>query len=154
MYLRTGIRAGGVHEDLAESRSTYCASCLVERREEYIPDFLAAGPEVLAELRAVGQDPAHGGEAAAKRPAHIHNRAAALAEWNVQHAHGKEELSQADFVHDILPDLQDVSLTTLMQATGLSLRYCWLIKTGRKIPHPRHWAALQSTVTHVPAHPY
>jgi hypothetical protein len=35
-----------------------------------------------------------------------------------------------------------MSLAAMMEATGLSRRYCWLIKTGQKVPHPRHWAAL------------
>jgi hypothetical protein len=38
--------------------------------------------------------------------------------------------------------VQQISLTALMQATGLSLRYCWLIRRGERVPHPRHWAAL------------
>ncbi len=29
-----------------------------------------------------------------------------------------------------------------MTATGLSRRYCWLIRCGERIPHPRHWAEL------------
>jgi hypothetical protein len=33
-----------------------------------------------------------------------------------------------------------------MQATGLSLRYCWLIRRGERIPHPRHWAVPASVL--------
>ncbi|MGO8947064.1 MAG: CRISPR-associated endonuclease Cas1 [Ktedonobacterales bacterium] len=134
----------GCGAELSRANSTYCEACLIERREEYVPAFLAAGPEVLAELRAVGQDPAHGGEAAAKRAAHIRSRTAALAEWKANHDRGAVQEPELDFRRDILPDIREVSLTTLMQATGLSLRYCWLIKTGQKTPHPRHWQALQS----------
>jgi hypothetical protein len=35
----------------------------------------------------------------------------------------------------------------LMDATGLSQRYCWLIRRGERVPHPRHWEAL-SAVSH------
>jgi hypothetical protein len=39
--------------------------------------------------------------------------------------------------------VQQVSLNALMQATGLSLRYCWLIRSGERISHRRHWAVLE-----------
>jgi hypothetical protein len=38
------------------------------------------------------------------------------------------------------------SLAVLMEATCLLRRYCWLIKSGKKVPHRRHWAALLSVV--------
>jgi CRISPR-associated endonuclease Cas1 len=132
----------GCGSELTEARSTYCASCLVERREEYVPDFLVAGPEALAKLRAAGQDPAHGDEAAAKRAAHIRNRAVALAEWKESRAQTGDSIREIDFARDILPSIREVSLSALMKVTGLSLRYCWLIKTGQKVPHPRHWEVL------------
>ena len=43
------------------------------------------------------------------------------------------------FDREILPLIQDVSLSRLVRATGLSLRYVSLIRRGAKRPHPRHW---------------
>jgi hypothetical protein len=40
---------------------------------------------------------------------------------------------------------QDVPLSRLQRATGLSLRYVSLIRRGREDPHPRHWAAFVQT---------
>ena len=48
---------------------------------------------------------------------------------------------------EILPHLQSISLVDLMAATGLSRRYCWVIKTGQEVPHQRHWTALHSVCT-------
>jgi hypothetical protein len=51
-----------------------------------------------------------------------------------------------DFERDILPRIATLSLAVLMEATGLSRRYCWLIKTGQKMPHSRHWHKLMNLV--------
>jgi hypothetical protein len=47
------------------------------------------------------------------------------------------------FQHDILPLIQDIPLSRLEEATGLSLRYMSLIRRGERAPHPRHWEALR-----------
>lgn len=51
------------------------------------------------------------------------------------------------FRTEILPRLQGVGLRELANATGLSRAYCCLIRNGEKIPHPRHWDVLRSTIT-------
>ena len=45
------------------------------------------------------------------------------------------------FQREILPLIQNVALSQLRRATGLSLRYVSLIRRGEKPPHPRHWEA-------------
>jgi hypothetical protein len=47
------------------------------------------------------------------------------------------------FKREILPLIQEVPLRRLVEATGLSLRYCSLIRRDEKVPHPRHWEALR-----------
>ena len=34
----------------------------------------------------------------------------------------------------------------LAKATGLSISYCALIRRGERVPHPRHWRALNEAV--------
>lgn len=46
------------------------------------------------------------------------------------------------FKREILPLLQDVSLTAMERATELSVRYCSQIRRGLKVPHPMYWNAL------------
>jgi hypothetical protein len=43
----------------------------------------------------------------------------------------------------VLPRVQGVASSTLARATGLSPGYCALIRDGKRVPHPRHSAALQ-----------
>jgi hypothetical protein len=96
---------------------------------------------VLAALREQGVDPAHGGESGRQCGQTNAQHQQAIVAWQSPEHDGDAEL---DFQRDIWPKLQQVSLKALMQATGLSLRYCWLIRRGERTPHPRHWAALAS----------
>ena len=43
---------------------------------------------------------------------------------------------------EIPPLIQDLPLSRLVHATGLSLRYVSLIRRGDRTPHPRHWQNL------------
>ncbi len=47
------------------------------------------------------------------------------------------------FRREILPALQGVSVAAMAKATGLSLAFCWKVRRGEKVPHPRHWEALR-----------
>jgi hypothetical protein len=60
-------------------------------------------------------------------------------EWDEQHG---KLVDLSAFQRDVLPLIQDVPLSRLQQATGLSLRYVSLIRRGERTPHPRHWQAL------------
>jgi hypothetical protein len=84
-------------------------------------------------------DPAHGGATADKRGHRVAEQWRELAAW--EEGHGTEA-DGTKFAREIQPRLEGMSLAAMMDVTGLSRRYCWLIKTGQKVPHPRHWAAL------------
>ena len=60
-------------------------------------------------------------------------------EWNTLN----EDVPRTRFTEQILPLLQDVPLSEMVQATGLSKGYCSFIKRGLKTPHERHWSALE-----------
>lgn len=96
----------------------------------------AGGPARLALLRAEGRDPARGGKAARKRGESIAKRNREAAEWD--RAHSKRPVPEL-FRREILPWLQGVPVEQIMKVTGLSLRYCSLIRRGLYVPHPRHW---------------
>jgi CRISPR-associated endonuclease Cas1 len=51
--------------------------------------------------------------------------------------------SPSAFHRLVLPRIQGVSSSRLAEATGLSPGYCALVRGGKRIPHARHWAALQ-----------
>jgi len=51
------------------------------------------------------------------------------------------------FEETILPGLAYVPLGALVTATGLSKTACGAIRSGKKVPHPRHWKALRELST-------
>jgi hypothetical protein len=51
--------------------------------------------------------------------------------------------SPSAFVRLVLPRIAGVSPRELAVATGLSRGYCTSIRDGKRVPHRRHWAALQ-----------
>ena len=46
------------------------------------------------------------------------------------------------YARDIAPSLREVPTHRLVQTTGLSTIYCRQIRTGKRVPHARHWAVL------------
>jgi hypothetical protein len=126
-------------EPLSSRRRSYCDVCVKQVRNEKLPRLLAAGASAIARLAAEGRDPAHGGEAARKRGASNMRRMRETAEWDRTHP---ERPDSEHFKREILPQLQSVPLRAMMKLTGLSLRYCSLIRRGLYVPHPRHWTVL------------
>lgn len=49
---------------------------------------------------------------------------------------------EAWFKREIAPKLDAFSLKEIAEATGLSLAACSRIRTGARVPHPRHWDGL------------
>jgi CRISPR-associated endonuclease Cas1 len=121
----------------------YCDRCFSERMAR--PEsYTEAGQLALSRMRNCGTDPAHGGMAAGKRRAHNAQRKLDVATWN------QANPIQPDddlFRRDILPDLQGVPLSHMRKFSGLSLRYCSLIRQGLHVPHPRHWEALRAAAS-------
>ena len=44
---------------------------------------------------------------------------------------------------EVVPKLDRYPLSTIANATGLSLAACSRSRAGARVPHPRHWEALQ-----------
>ncbi len=65
---------------------------------------------------------------------------AELAAWERQHG---KLIDPSAFEREILPLIQNVPLSRLARASGLSLRYISQIRRGERVPHPRHWAAFR-----------
>jgi hypothetical protein len=110
------------------------------QRDAPVTIFATAGSAALAKRRAEGTDPAHTDEARRKQGLHAAVNVGANYEWEKSHDINETGL---DFARDILPGLQKQPLSAMMKTTGLSLRYCSIIRRGLKIPHLRHWDALR-----------
>ena len=118
---------------------TYCDDCLPQyQREQYAVAFHGAGITAIEEKKAAGPDPTHGARAASRRAETNITRKRQAREWDEQHG---KLVDLSAFERDILPLIQDVPLSRLQRATGLSLRYVSLIRRGERTPHPRHWEA-------------
>jgi CRISPR-associated endonuclease Cas1 len=117
---------------IAKGRRSFCsdACCLMWRREQAAQHFQAS-----SRAGANASDIHRARISATNR-----ERAAERATWNGGEA--DEEM----YRREILPGLSTIPLARLMNATGLSLRYCALIRKGAQIPHPRFWAPLRELV--------
>lgn len=125
-------------EVLSSPSRSYCDDCLPKANAESLSKFQEAGPATLARLMAQGQDPSHNGAAAHKRAANLARRKREATEW--ERTHGLPD--PKEFARKILQGIQDVPIEKMAKATGLSMRYCSLIRRGLRVPHPRHWEVL------------
>jgi CRISPR-associated endonuclease Cas1 len=131
-------RCGG---ELPHARRVYCDDCLPHFQREQLERAGVAPSPVDVLRRRQGGDPTHGGQAAVKRGSATAKRKREVAECEKQHG---QLVDLSAFEREILPLIGGVSLSRLVRATGLSLRYCSQIRRGEKVPHPRHWQALTS----------
>ena len=92
-------------------------------------------------------DPRHSSEARAKKRR-------AMVRINQENKKWEARNDPADrrmFNADILPHLQHLPLSALMEATGLTKGACSQMRAGKTVPHARHFAALSSLITHAAA---
>ena len=134
--IRACLECGAV---IACPNRDYCDACLPAYEALKRQRFADAGPKALAQLRVRGQDPAHGGDAAMKRGARTAEHLRAAAAWEFEHGVGSDA---TEFRSRVLTQIRNVPLRELQRRTGLSLRYCSLIRRGERVPHPRHWPNL------------
>ena len=123
---------------LPNAKRQFCDDCLPDEEHEKLSLFEQAGPAALAQLRAEGRDPTVTVDARHKLGRANRRRQLDAARWNAEHGQPDNET----FTREILPTLQDVPLSQIMEATGLSLRYCSQIRRGY-VPNPRHWESLR-----------
>lgn len=145
---RGSVRAGaslpnaclGCGVILASGERRYCDACVPWKQGENVKARYAAGQAALAKARAEGNDPAHGGEAGKVRGRKNADHDAANRAWE-QESH--PELEGIEFERDVLPHIAAVPLSRLAGITGLSIRYCSLIRRGLMVPHRRHCLSLK-----------
>lgn len=140
--IATTVRCQDCGVELADAGRHFCDVCLPEVKTQSVEAFLVAGPAALARARSSGNDPAHGGDSGHHRAQTQRERAAAREAWDREH--DGETPDAERFRSDILPRLQNVSLSAMMRTTRLSLRYCSEIRRGIRVPHPMYWEALQA----------
>jgi CRISPR-associated endonuclease Cas1 len=132
-------RCGGL---LPARDRTYCDECLPHYQRDRYDAFIAAGRQSFDHRRKAGVDPSHGGVAAERRGATMARRKREQREWDA--AHGGTIADPDVFARQILPAIQALPLSDLVRATGLTHGYLSKVRRGERVPHPRHWPALQS----------
>jgi hypothetical protein len=124
------------------SDRTYCDDCLPHYQRERYDAFIAAGRAAYAKKRTDGVDPSHGGDAAKKRGATISRAKRELQGWKASHPDTITDPGL--FTREILPLIQELPLSDLVRATGLTHGYLSQVRRGTKVPHPRHWSRLRT----------
>ena len=127
--------------DRARARGNYCARCLAERRAEA---GAAMQPASLDRARRVatsaGTRPTHTAIARAKCQTANRAQRAEQTAWEEEHA--GEAHDPAWFASVVVPGLATVTLPSIAKATGMSTSAATKVRSGRRVPHPRHWPAL------------
>jgi CRISPR-associated endonuclease Cas1 len=132
-----------------ESGKKFCSKgCWKKHNKEVVvPRLAEAGPENLARLREEGRDPSHGGGAGRKRGRSNAHRAKERAEWVTNHTGMDPDHEKNRFKDEILPRLNEFTLSEIMQATGLSKRYVSIIRKGQYTPHPMHHESFKDLIS-------
>jgi hypothetical protein len=112
-----------------ECRKTYCASCAsVHSRKE------------LDKGRLVAQTP----ESRARRSATQKERVRSNQNWKPSKEFAW--LDRETYIRKVQPLLAGIEITTLRSALGISEPYATFIRSGSRVPHPRHWPTLARIV--------
>jgi hypothetical protein len=122
----------------AGGRGRFCGDCRDLQLQSHAAAQRERARETLAQLRAEGFDPAHGGAAGKARAQKNSAHQLAAGRWTGSMP------DPAEFASEILPGLRAFTVGQLAVATGLSEAYCSRIRRGVMVPHPRHWSAFRS----------
>ena len=127
--------------ELRIRKRVYCDTCLpgelkqIQRRSA--TTFRVAGQIKVAEMRARGFDPTNTPEAKRRRAVTARRQRRAGLAWQDDGL-----LKGTEFDRDILPGIQNVSTRTIADAMGCSISHASKVRTGRVVPHKRHWQHL------------
>ena len=89
-------------------------------------------------------DPRQAPELRGRRGAAIAARKQALREWEASHPGAAYDPDL--FRREILPGLQDVTLSRIMEAAGISKAFASDVRRGKYVPHVSTWDALTELV--------
>ncbi len=137
----TCVRCG---ESVVKRRRKHCDRCIPSVREEHARNIVSSARATLAKEHASGRDPRSTPEANRKRGLansehHRKNR-----NWKRDNPDDARDLEY--FQTQILPRLDAHTLTEIAKATGVSLAASSRFRSGRQIPHRRHWTPLEDLI--------
>jgi hypothetical protein len=117
-----------------------------QARREHSLRAIERAREALRLQTLAGNDPRADSETNRKRGEAIVEQRRRSREWKRENPNGAGH-DRAWFLRVVVPKLDDVPLSAIARATGLSLAGCSRYRTGERVPHPRHWEALLALVS-------
>ena len=103
---------------------------------------MCAGELVKAARK--GRVASHSPEAEAKRREGRRRHAARIKAWKPSHQ--PAWLNQDTYQREVQPRLAQVAIRAIRTALGISKSYAANIRSGTRMPHPRHWETLARLV--------
>jgi CRISPR-associated endonuclease Cas1 len=108
---------------------TYCTTC-----------SNALNTAGLIKAAQLGRTASHTHEAEGRRAETQRRHATAKASWQISDL--PSWLTKDIYICEIQPRLKTITLSVLASTLGISLAYAVDIRSGRRVPHPRHWQTL------------
>ena len=112
---------------------THCAACSVPVSKERFVD-----------VARKGRVASHSCEAETSRADTQRRHTAAIHAWQLSEL--PEWLNEETYRKRIQPALAGLTVPAISSALGISQPYATDIRTGRRVPHPRHWQSLAQLV--------
>jgi hypothetical protein len=122
-----------------------------QARREHGLRAIERAREALRLQAATGDDPRADAMVNRKRGEAIAEQRRRNRQWKRENPGGTDH-DRAWFLREVMPRLDDVALSAIARVTGLSLAACSRYRSGARVPHPRHWEALQALVEGVGHH--
>jgi CRISPR-associated endonuclease Cas1 len=126
-------------------RRRHCEDCMPQARREHGLRAIERAREALRLQTLAGNDPRADAETNRKRGDAIVEQRRRSREWKRENPNGTGH-DRTWFLREVVPKLDDVPLSAIASATGLSLATCSRYRAGARVPHPRHWEALRALV--------
>ena len=123
-------------QTLKNPARTYCDACLPVHAKR----ASLKGLETQRQLRAIGEDRRTSPDVREIHRIHATQQRARNAAWEAAQT---SIPSPTLYKRDIYPCIKELPVSVLVEATGLSTSSCKHIRTGRVMPHARHWDALK-----------
>jgi hypothetical protein len=110
-------------------RQRYCGHCALKKAKEN-----------MIEVARRGRQRAYTPEAQARRAVALGRHRNARQGWTA--ANLPTWLNNETYLEKIQPQLAGITCSAIASALGVSVPYAASIRSGRRIPHPRHWERL------------
>jgi len=115
-----------------------CADCRPEQRRHHLADMMAVSRTDAWRERSTSDATRQ------KRAASVATNLAESTRWETERGHHVSD--RAAYLRDTAPLLENLTTADVARALGVSRSSALRIRTGKLIPHVRHWASLHALI--------